>query len=61
MSSRESPFWSLLGKELRALGASQSFWLLLLVVGLLVGHAFTTSVGLYAEASGIGGGPAALA
>lgn len=61
MSSRESPFLSLLGKELRSLGASQSFWLLLLVVGLLVGHAFTTSVGLYAEASGIGGGPAALA
>jgi ABC-2 type transport system permease protein len=51
----------LLGKEMRALVASQSFWLLLLVVGLLVGHAFITSVNLYAEASGIGGGPAALA
>src|SRR3982751_1071830 len=30
-------------------------------MGLLVGHAFITSVDLYAEASGIGGGPAALA
>jgi hypothetical protein len=34
--------------------------LLLLVVGALVGHAFITSVNLYAEASGIGGGPSAL-
>jgi hypothetical protein len=33
---------------------------LLLVVGALVGHAFITSVNLYAEASGIGGGPSAL-
>jgi hypothetical protein len=32
----------------------------LLVIGALVGHAFITSVNLYAEASGIGGGPAAL-
>ncbi|HEY9229458.1 MAG TPA: hypothetical protein VIP11_22605, partial [Gemmatimonadaceae bacterium] len=51
----------LLAKELRALVASKSFWLFLLVTGVLVGQAFTTSVNLYAEASGIGGGPAALA
>src|SRR5262249_564420 len=50
----------LLAKELRELSASRSYWLLLVVVGLLVGHAFITSVDLYAEASGIGGGPAAL-
>jgi ABC-2 type transport system permease protein len=51
----------LLEKELRELSASRSYWLLLIVVGALVGHAFITSVNLYAEASGIGGGPAALA
>ncbi|HTE44996.1 MAG TPA: hypothetical protein VK636_07115 [Gemmatimonadaceae bacterium] len=50
----------LIEKELRELAASRSYWLLLLVIGALVGHAFMTSVGIYAEASGIGGGPAAL-
>jgi hypothetical protein len=35
--------------------------LLLLVVGALVGHAFISSTELYAEASGIAGGPSALA
>ena len=33
----------------------------MLITGLLVGHGFITAVGLYAEASGSGGGPAALA
>ena len=51
----------LLEKELREIAASRSYWLLLLVIGALVGHAFMTSVALYAEASGIGGGPSALA
>ena len=51
----------LLEKELHELAASRSYWLLLVVVGVLIGHAFITSVNLYAEASGIGGGPAALA
>jgi len=51
----------LLAKEWRELLASRSFWLLLLMIGPLVGHAFITAVGLYSEASGIGGGPAALA
>ncbi|MEP6493705.1 MAG: ABC transporter permease [bacterium] len=50
----------LIEKELRELAASRSYWLLLLVIGALVGHAFITSVGIYAEASGIAGGPAAL-
>lgn len=50
----------LLDKELRELAASRSYWLLLIVTGLLVGHAFITSANLYAEASGSGGGPAAL-
>lgn len=47
-------------KEFRELTASRSYWLLLLVVGALVGHAFMTSTDLYAEVSGIAGGPAAL-
>ena len=50
----------LLEKELRELAASRSCWLLLLVVGALVGHQFMTATGIYAEASGAGGGPAAL-
>ena len=50
----------LLEKELRELAASRSYWLLLLVIGALVGHQFMTSGSIYAEASGAGGGPAAL-
>ena len=50
----------LLRKELGELAASRSYWLLLLIVGALVGHAFITATTLYAEASGAGGGPAAL-
>ena len=52
---------ALLGMDGLELLATRSFWLLLLVIGPLVGHAFITSVNLYAEASGGGGGPAALA
>jgi ABC-type transport system involved in multi-copper enzyme maturation permease subunit len=47
-------------KEWRDLLASRAYWLLLLMVGPLVGQAFITAVNLYAEASGAGGGPAAL-
>ena len=50
----------LLAKEWRELWSSRSFWLLLLMIGPLVGHGFITAVTLYGEASGIGGGPAAL-
>jgi ABC-2 type transport system permease protein len=53
-------WWRLFQKELRELAASRSYWLLLLIVGALVGHAFITATSLYAEASGAGGGPAAL-
>jgi ABC-type transport system involved in multi-copper enzyme maturation permease subunit len=42
------------------LAASRAYWLLLLAVGPLVGHSFINAVSLYAEASGIGGGAAAL-
>ncbi len=41
--------------------ASRAYWLLLLMMGPLLGHGFITAVDAYAEASGIGGGPAALA
>src|SRR5438552_7894505 len=50
----------LLEKEWRELWSSRSFWLLLVMIGPLVGHGFITAVTVYAEASGIGGGPAAL-
>ncbi|HEV7473722.1 MAG TPA: ABC transporter permease subunit [Pyrinomonadaceae bacterium] len=46
-------------KEWRELLASRAYWLMLLMIGPLVGQAFITAVRLYAEASG-SGGPAAL-
>ena len=57
---RSPSFLLLLTKEFRELCASRSFWIMLLIVGALVGHSFITAVGLYAEMSGAGGGPAAL-
>jgi ABC-2 type transport system permease protein len=51
----------LLRKDLAELFASRAFWLLLLMTGLLAGQSFISAVHAYAEASGIGGGPAALA
>jgi len=51
----------LVRKEIAELAASRAFWLLLLIVGLLTGQSFITAMHAYAEASGIGGGPAALA
>jgi len=47
--------------ESRELLASRAYWLLLAMVGPLVGQAFITAVESYAEVSGAGGGPAALA
>ncbi|HEY9231940.1 MAG TPA: ABC transporter permease [Blastocatellia bacterium] len=51
----------LLAKEWRELMRSRAYWILLLLIGPLVGNAFITAVNLYAEASGIGGGASALA
>jgi len=52
----------LFGKEWRELTASRAFWLLLAIIGPLVGHGFITAVETYAEASGgAGGAPGALA
>ena len=56
---RSHSFFRLFNKEFRELLSSRAFWLLLLFVGFLVGHSFTTAVNLYAEMSG-SGGPAAL-
>jgi ABC-type transport system involved in multi-copper enzyme maturation permease subunit len=53
-------FRQLVAKEFRELLASRAFWIMLLIVGALVGHGFMTAVGLYAEVSGNGSGPAAL-
>lgn len=50
----------LLAKEWRELMVSRAYWLLLIFIGPLVGNSFITAVNLYAEASGIGGGAAAL-
>jgi ABC-2 type transport system permease protein len=58
---RSRRFALLVGKEFRELMVSRAFWLLLLMIGPLVGHGFITAVASYAEASGVGGGPAALA
>ena len=56
-----SPRWPLLAaKEFRELLASRAYWLLLLMIGPLVGQGFIAAVNLYAEVSGSGGGPAAL-
>ena len=50
----------LFGKERRELASSRAWIVLLVILGPLVGHAFITAVDSYAEASGAGGGPAAL-
>ena len=47
--------------EGRELLASRAYWLLLGMMGPLVGQAFLTAVRSYAEVSGAGGGPSALA
>ena len=51
----------LLEHEFRQLLAARPFWFLLLLIGPLVGQGFIAAVQAYSEASGIGGGPSALA
>jgi ABC-2 type transport system permease protein len=53
-------FGQLLAKDARELTSSRAAWVLLLMIGPLVGHAFISAVWLYAEMSGNGNGPAAL-
>jgi ABC-type transport system involved in multi-copper enzyme maturation permease subunit len=51
LRSPRNLFALLAAKELRELLASRAFWLLLAIVGPLVGHGFITAVETYAEAS----------
>jgi ABC-2 type transport system permease protein len=57
---RSPSFVTLLAKEWHELLASRAYWILLFVIGPLVGQSFISAVNLYAEVSGAGGGPAAL-
>jgi hypothetical protein len=50
-----SAWWWLLGKEWRELIASRAWWVMLVVMGPLVGFAFISAVHTYAEASGLNG------
>jgi hypothetical protein len=52
---RKSAWSWLIEKEWRELLASRAWWVLLLVMGPLVGFAFISSVRTYAEASGLNG------
>lgn len=55
MRSHKSAWAWLLGKEWRELFASRSWWVMLAVIGPLVGFAFISAVRTYAEASGLHG------
>ncbi len=61
MRSRKSPWKALLRKEWRELTTSRSWWVMLALVGPLVGVSFINAVNSYAEASGKGGTTAGLA
>src|SRR5262245_66364969 len=52
---RYRPFVWLLRKEWRELVASRAWWVLLLLMGPLVGVSFISAVRTYAEASGLNG------
>jgi ABC-type transport system involved in multi-copper enzyme maturation permease subunit len=52
---RYTPFVWLVRKEWRELVASRSWWVMLLVMGPLVGVSFISAVRTYAEASGLNG------
>jgi ABC-2 type transport system permease protein len=55
LPSRRSAWTWLLAKEGRELAASRAWWVMLLVIGPLVGFAFIGAVRTYAEASGLHG------
>lgn len=59
-SPRRTPGRWLLANDFRELLLSRAFWMLVGVVGLLVGHAFLTATETYAEVSGAAGGTAVL-
>ena len=55
MRSRKTPFAWLLEKEWRELLTSRAWWVMLVVIGPLVGVSFISAVRTYAELSGYGG------
>ena len=55
MRLRKTPFVWLLEKEWRELLASRAWWVLLVLIGPLVGVSFISAVRTYAELSGYGG------
>jgi hypothetical protein len=55
LRSRKSPFLWLLDKEWRELLASRAWWVMLALIGPLVGVSFISAVRTYAELSGYGG------
>ena len=55
MLARKSPFAWLLAKEWRELLASRAWWVMLALIGPLVGVSFISAVRTYAELSGLNG------
>ena len=55
MRSPKPPFLWLIGKEWRELLVSKSWWVMLVVMGPLVGTSFISAVRTYAEVSGLNG------
>ncbi len=55
MASPRAPLWWLLEKEWRELLASRAWWVMLALMGPLVGVSFIDAVRTYAELSGYGG------
>src|SRR5215470_8829281 len=61
LPSRSSAWRWLVKKEWRELMSSRSWWVMLALIGPLVGVSFVNAVRSYAEASGSGGAAAGLA
>src|SRR4051812_3671787 len=55
LRSRKSPFAWLIEKEWRELLSSRAWWVMLVLIGPLVGVSFISAVRTYAELSGYGG------
>jgi ABC-2 type transport system permease protein len=60
LPSHSRPWLRLVGKEWRELLSSRAWWVLLFLIGPLVGVTFTGAVRTYAEASGLGGSVAGV-
>jgi ABC-2 type transport system permease protein len=60
LRSRSASWWWLLRKEWRELRAARAWWVLLFLMGPLVGFAFISAVRTYAEASGFNGSAAGV-